>query len=335
MLLDEAQSTARTSLDVLGTRVAAGEVGGGIYLWGCVGRGKTMLMDQFYDSVPVAKRRIHFHRFYADLHNRAHSLGSMGTALESVVDGLRLLCFDEFHIDDVADARFMARVLETIVAKGVTLVVTSNVPPIDLLPNPIFHDIFLPSIALIEEALDVIELGGSVDYRTAGEPSAGDRRFASGAFVSGVEAVVPWSEHVELAVGARSLTCAAIRDGAVWFDFDTLCGGSTSASDYLDLVGRFDDWVIFGVPALGATPEFSVRRFGNVVDVLYDADARLTVLAKGNLHEVAGDLGGIPGLARLASRLSILPRSTPAGNEPFGSYLVSAPVRAAASAAFT
>src|SRR5690606_24876909 len=127
----------------LRARIAIGGIGGGIYLWGGVGRGKTMLMDEFYDSVPVAKRRIHFHQFFADLHTRAHSLGSMGEALGQVVDGIRLLCFDEFHIDDVADAMFMARVLETIVANDVTVVVTSNVPPCDLLPNPLFHDQFV------------------------------------------------------------------------------------------------------------------------------------------------------------------------------------------------
>ena len=97
-----------------------------------------MLMDEFYDRLPVGKRRIHFHRFFADLHSRAHELGSMGVALDHVVDGIRVLCFDEFHIDDVADAMFMARVLDTIVAKGVTVVVTSNVPPTDLLPQSAF-----------------------------------------------------------------------------------------------------------------------------------------------------------------------------------------------------
>ena len=304
MRLDEEQLSARASLDALRARIAIGGIGGGIYLWGGVGRGKTMLMDEFYDSVPVAKRRIHFHQFFADLHTRAHSLGSMGEALDQVVAGIRLLCFDEFHIDDIADAQFMARVLENIVAKDVTVVVTSNVPPCDLLPNPLFHDQFVPSIELIERVWEVIELGGAVDYRMVGEPRQQDRRFASGVFHSSAGTVD--GEPVELTVGSRTLMCSALRDGAVWFDFDVLCGGSTSAADYLDLVTRFDEWVIHGVPILSTATEFAVRRFGNVVDVLYDADVRLTLFAEGGLEDVAGHLRGAAGLARLFSRLSLL-----------------------------
>ncbi|MFE5875028.1 cell division protein ZapE [Rhodococcus sp. NPDC056506] len=309
MLLDEEQLAAREALDALRVRISDGEVGGGIYLWGSVGRGKTMLMDEFYDELPVGKRRIHFHRFFANLHARAHELGSMGSALDHVVDGIRVLCFDEFHIDDVADAMFMARVLDTIVVKGVTVVATSNVPPTELLPNPLFHEQFVPSIELMEQRLEVIELGGSVDYRTAGQPSAGDYRFATGEFLVDSEIVRPSGEDVELTIGTRTLACSAIRDGVVWFDFEVLCGGSTSAADYLELASHFGDWVIFGVPALAEASEFAVRRFGNVVDVLHDVDARLTVYAAAGVEEVAGSLRGVSGLARLYSRLSLLARS--------------------------
>lgn len=185
-----------------------------------------MLMDEFYDGLPVGKRRIHFHRFFADLHSRAHELGSMGVALDHVVDGIRVLCFDEFHLDDVADAMFMARVLDTIVAKGVTVVVTSNVPPTDLLPNPLFHEQFVPSIELIERTLEVIELGGSVDYRTAGQSGAGDYRFATGEFLVGSGITRPSGESVELTIahahwsarrfetvssGSISRCCALVR----------------------------------------------------------------------------------------------------------------------------
>jgi cell division protein ZapE len=306
MRLGEEQLSTRASLDALRERISIGGGGGGIYLWGGVGRGKTMLMDAFYDSVSVSKRRIHFHQFFADLHTRAHSLGSMGEALNQVVDGIRLLCFDEFHIDDVADALFMTRILETIVAQHVTVVVTSNVPPNELLPNPLFHEQFVPSIELIEKVWDVIELGGAVDYRTLREPREQDRRFASGTFHSDSETIDRRGEPAELTVGSRTLMCSAIRDRAVWFDFDVLCGGSTSAADYLDLVTRFDEWVIHGVPILRTATEFAVRRFGNVVDVLYDADVRLTLFADGDLEDVAGNLREVPGLARLFSRLSLL-----------------------------
>ncbi|MDI9917559.1 cell division protein ZapE [Rhodococcus sp. IEGM 1379] len=306
MLLDEAQLSARESLDALRAKIAAGGVGGGIYLWGGVGRGKTMLMDEFYNSLSVTKRRIHFHEFFSDLHARAHGLGSMGSALERVVDGIRVLCFDEFHIDDVADAMFMARVLDTIVTKGVTVVVTSNVPPTELLPNPLFHEQFVPSIELIEETLDIIELSGALDYRISGSGGGGDGRFASGEFIVDAGFAQRPSEPVQLRIGSRTLWCEAIRGGVVWFDFEVLCNGSTSAADYLDLVDRFDEWVVCGVPVLASASEFAVRRFGNVVDVLYDADTRLTIYADADLEQVAGTLRDVPGLARLFSRLSLL-----------------------------
>ncbi|OYD67958.1 cell division protein ZapE [Rhodococcus sp. OK302] len=306
MVLDEAQLSARESLDALRAKITAGRVGGGIYLWGGVGRGKTMLMDEFYNSLSVDKRRIHFHQFFADLHARAHSLGSMGSALERVVDGIRVLCFDEFHIDDVADAMFMARVLDTIVAKGVTVVVTSNVPPTELLPNPLFHEQFVPSIELIEKTLDIIELSGALDYRIGGSGGDGDGRFASGEFIVDAGFTPRPREPVQLRIGSRTLVCEAIRGGVVWFDFEVLCNGSTSAADYLHLVDRFDEWVVCGVPVLATASEFSVRRFGNVVDVLYDADVRLTIYADADLEKVAGTLRDVPGLARLFSRLSLI-----------------------------
>lgn len=308
MFLDREQLAARESLDALRVRIGGGGVGGGIYLWGRVGRGKTMLLDEFYGALTVSKRRIHFHQFFADLHTRARELGSMGAALDTVVQGIRVLCFDEFHVDDVADAQFLARVLDAVAAAGVTLVVTSNVQPAELLPNPLFHEQFEPSIEMIERTLEVIELGGGVDYRVAGNPGAGDRRFASGSFRLGSTVVAPSGEQIELPVGLRTVKCSALREGVVWFDFEVLCAGPTSAADYLDLVGRFDEWVIFGVPVLTEASEFAVRRFGNVVDVLYDADARLTVYAEADVETVAGGFRQVPGLARLHSRLLLLAR---------------------------
>lgn len=310
MYLDQEQLMVRESLTALSGRIAHGGVGGGIYLWGGVGRGKTMLMDEFYDGIRVAKRRVHFHQFFADLHSRAHSLGSMGLALDQVVDGISLLCFDEFHIDDVANAMLMARVLDSIADRDVTLVVTSNVQPHDLLPNPIFHERFVPSIEVLEARLDVIEFVGVRDYRVGGLGGGSDERFASGQLFVDASFAVPQAEAVQLTIGPRTLLCAAIRNRVAWFDFDALCLGSTSATDYLELVERFDEWVVFGVPVLETTTEFAIRRLGNVVDVLYDANVRLTVIADDDLDGVAGRFRDVVGLARLFSRLSLL-RSAP------------------------
>ncbi|MGC0362228.1 cell division protein ZapE [Rhodococcus sp. 27YEA15] len=309
MFLDGWQIAAQSALTELRSRVdgGSGTVGGGIYLWGSVGRGKSMLMDQFYDAVCKAKQRKHFHQFFVDLHRAAHRIGSMSSAVDQAVDEIDVLCFDEFHVDDVADAILLSRVLDAIIRRKVTLVVTSNVPPSDLLPNPLFHDKFLPSIALIEESLDVIELGGSIDYRLSGSAGPTDGRFASGRFlVDEKSAAVGPEERIVLTVGRRQLTCAAIRDREIQFDFEMLCSAPTSASDYLELADAYDAWVILGVPVLRNVPEFALRRFGNVVDVLYDRNVRLTVVAAAPLDVLVDGIRGQEGAARLCSRLGLL-----------------------------
>ncbi|MFC9553011.1 cell division protein ZapE [Rhodococcus sp. NPDC056960] len=278
----------------------------GVYLWGPVGRGKTWLMDGFFRSAPGPKRRVHFHDFFRGLHADAHELGSIDLAVDAALGDVRLLCFDEFHLHDVGDAMLVARLLKALFARGITLVVTSNYPPGGLLPNPLFHHLFAPTIAVLEQHLTVVEVAGPVDYRTVTTAEGG---FGPGRFTGAAETERPdLRERVVLPVGTRTVTASAVRDRTVWFDFRALCDTPTTPADYLDLSARFPCWVITGVPRLRDVGAETVRRFANVVDVLYDRGTALTVVADVPWDDLFAGLGDMLDVDRLVSRLSTLRR---------------------------
>lgn len=297
VVLDDVQRGAAAVLDETARRLQ-----GGVYLWGPVGRGKSMLMDRFFDSVRVPKRRVHFHDFLGGLYADAHLL-----------DGCRLLCFDEFHVHDVGDATLVARLLRQIAERGITLVVTSNYPPTGLLPNPLFHHVFEPSIGWIERNLTVVAVHGPIDYRRQGVVNARDARFASGAYV--LDANLPDTPHRTVRPGNRAITALAVSGREIWFDFGGLCRDATAASDYLTLAETYDCWTISAVPRLRDTDPNAIRRFGNLVDVLYDKNVRLTLVAAAPLHELVEDAWGHLDVERLVSRLSLL-RQEPCASEP-------------------
>ncbi|MFC4603723.1 cell division protein ZapE [Rhodococcus kronopolitis] len=285
--------------------------GGGVYLWGPVGRGKTWLMDTFRGGlVGRSTRRVHFHEFFRQLHRLTHELG-IERALASLLGDCDVLFFDEFHVHDVGDGALLTRLVQLLGDRGVALVVTSNYPPDGLLPNPLFHDWFLPTIAELTSRLDVIELAGDRDYRL-GERTRGG--FASGRYLPDADALDVPHPHERTAVGldaGRAITARAVRGELVWFDFDDLCERPTSAQDYLGLVAIHRRWVVSGVPSIGrATPD-GVQRFCTLVDVLHDRDASLTVVGSDwrtpdRTHVDGGDPEAVPDLARARSRLALL-----------------------------
>ncbi|MEE2032615.1 cell division protein ZapE [Rhodococcus chondri] len=279
---------------------------GGVYLWGPVGRGKTWLMDQFLDSVTTRHRRVHFHRFFADLHADAHRLGAIDRAIDAAIGEARLLCFDEFHVHDPGDAMLAARTVSTLFARGVALVATSNYPTTQLLPNPLFHHLFEPTIALLEQHLDVVEVAGPTDLRRSGA-SAAESGFPTGRYlpVDSVSAPEP-NERRVLHLAARPLRALAVRGGTVWFDFTDLCAASTVSADYLAVAREHKEWGLFGVPPLREADADAVRRFVNLIDVLCDADVRLTVVAYAPVDDLAAGVDGEPDLDRVISRLSLL-----------------------------
>ncbi|MFD6155973.1 cell division protein ZapE [Nocardia sp. NPDC060256] len=285
----------------------------GIYLHGRPGRGKTMVMDRFFAAVASdRKRRFHFHQFFVRLHEAAHASGSIDKAVGVLLGDARLVCFDEFHVHDIGDAMLIARMLDALLARHVTLVVTSNYPPAELLPNPLFHERFLPTIDRITTNLDVISIDGPLDYRTRADRSLARRTgFAAGQYridPGGRDNVSPKAVWVH--IGTRKLRARA-ADTALTIEFASLCGTPTATADYVELAQRFRQWVICDVPPLHDVPPDWAMRFVNVVDVLYDADCELTVRSRVPLADLTEGVRNVPDIARLASRLCELSQLAP------------------------
>ncbi|MFJ2835407.1 cell division protein ZapE [Nocardia sp. NPDC087230] len=306
VVLDPAQVTAAAALVALLDRHGRPRKRHrGVYLHGRPGRGKTMVMDRFFAAAaPERKRRYHFHTFFAELHATTHALGSIERAVIALLGEADLVCFDEFHVHDIGDAMLIARLLDTLFAGRRTLVVTSNYPPAELLPNPLFHDRFVPTIERILAHLDVVTLDGPLDYRTIGAHR--DSGFLAGRYVLDAEAPTARGQDLDLGDG-RTVRALAVAPDAVTFDFTHLCGAPTSAADYLRLTRRFGRWTLRGVPPLREVPPDWAMRLVNLVDVLYDADLPCTIHAREPAPELTAGVPAVPDLARTASRLGELP----------------------------
>ena len=299
--------------------------GSSVYLWGPPGRGKTWLLDTFFDSVPIRqKRRLHFHAFFRELHARIFAgYGSPGyrqgsaftDGLDALLGDARLLCFDEFHVNGPADAAFVTRFLEQVLARGIVLVATSNYAPQELLPDPMVHHLFEPGIELIRTNLHVAALDGEVDYRS--RPHAGRRRegFAAGHHLrradedllaaAGLRRPVPEESRV-LSPGPVPLTAERAAGGGIWFRFPELCETRSAASDYLALAEEYRHWVVSDVPGTAAAGPDAWQRFGNLVDVLYDAGCRLDVIGFSDYDGVFPGIAHETDLARIRSRFGML-----------------------------
>ncbi len=296
--LDDAQRAAIDRLAELGRERR------GVYLHGPVGRGKSFLADAFFDVLPVRrKRRVHFHAFFQELHarisERLHEPGAVRKAVHELIGRTDVLAFDEFHLHDIGDAMLMTRLLETLRERQVMIIATSNYPPDGLLPNPLYHDHFLPGIALVKELMDTVELNGATDYRhLRGRPRS---RFETGEIVTETESP---ATPVTLNVNGRDITALGTEGTRIWFDFGDLCEKPTSTQDYLVLANSYDDWVITAVPKLQHCDREAQQRFANVVDVLVDRDVRLTLVSDHPLSEIVG--GQALDLARTVSRLELI-----------------------------
>ncbi len=275
----------------------------GIYLHGRPGRGKTMLMDDFFAGLTSnRKRRFHFHSFFVQLHTATHESGSIDKAIDNLLGQAELVCFDEFHVHDIGDAMLIARMLDALFTRRIVLVVTSNYPPEQLLPNPLFHDRFLPTIARIRAHLDTVAVDGPLDYRTrVAHTGTG---FASGCYRIADAGDVGTAQIV--LSGTHEILADDVDGSAVTFDFAALCGTATAASDYIELARRFRRWTLRDVPPLREVPPDWAMRFVNLVDVLYDADLELVLEVRTALSDLVADVPAVPDLARTASRLSEL-----------------------------
>jgi cell division protein ZapE len=263
----------------------------GVYLWGGVGRGKSFLMDSFYLCLPlVRKRRVHFHHFMRDVHRELGELKGredpLAALAERIAKRYRLICFDEMHVNDIADAMIVGRLLGRIMDLGVVCCMTSNYRPDELYKHGLKRENFLPTIELLKTRLDVLHVDGGVDYRQKmlegvqvyhtplGE--AADRQL-----MENFERIAEVEEEFqELDVEGRVIPYRHRAGGVVWFDFEVICGWGRSQHDYLDLSRRFHTVIVSGVPRMGLKLAEEARRFTLLVDVFYDNRVKLIVSAE-------------------------------------------------------
>ena len=258
----------------------------GVYLWGPVGRGKSFLMDAFFRCVPlVRKRRVHFHHFMREIHRELDALRGSEDPLAAVATRTarryRLICFDEFHVSDIADAMILGRFLEQVMNRGVEFIMTSNYHPDQLYPNGLQRERFLPTIELLKQRLDVVCVDNGTDYRRlkmermkvyhVGSDEPLRRIFEE---LRDVE-----EERQPLDVEGRTIPYRKRAGGLVWFEFEVLCGGPRSYADYVDLAKRFHTVMLSGVPRLSAKQSDAARRFTWLVDVFYDDRVNLIISA--------------------------------------------------------
>jgi cell division protein ZapE len=286
----------------------------GVYLWGGVGRGKSFLMDAFFATVPlIRKTRVHFHEFMRGVHAELHELKGTAEPLDEVARRIarrhRLICFDEFHVSDIADAMILYRLLDRLFALNIGFVMTSNYAPEALYPDGLHRDRMLPAIDLLRERLDVVEVDGGIDYRRQAMASIeayltpwgaeAESRLAA-AFERVAEAD---DDDPHLTIESRTIRARRRAGGVVWFDFAVLCGGPRSQNDYLELAARFHTVLVSNVPRMSAGQASEARRFTWLVDVLYDHRVKLLLSAEVPAAQlyVAGALSNE--FARTVSRL--------------------------------
>jgi len=258
----------------------------GVYLWGPVGRGKSFLMDAFYLCVPlVRKRRVHFHHFMREIHRELDELRGtedpLAAAAERTARRYRLVCFDEFHVADIADAMILGRYLEQVMDRGVEFVMTSNYHPDALYPNGLQRERFLPAIELLKKRLDIVGVDNGTDYRRLKMERMKVYHIGSDAPLAKIfdELRDVEEERQPLDVEGRTIAYRKRAGGLVWFDFDVLCGGPRSYADYVDLAKRFHTVMLSGVPRMEAKDSDAARRFTWLVDVFYDDRVNLIVSA--------------------------------------------------------
>jgi cell division protein ZapE len=297
----------------------------GVYIFGAVGRGKTMLMDMFFDAVETPlRRRAHFHAFMADVHARLHAWRQarkrgeisgedpIAPVAAELAREASLLCFDEFSVRDIADAMILARLFTALLGAGVVVAATSNVAPNDLYKDGLNRALFLPFVALIEEKLDVVELDAGADYRLEKlkrapvyysplSPKADAALDAAFLALTGHKR----GEPLEIELLGRRLDVPQAIDGVVRFDFDGLFRRPLGAADYLRIAQRFHTVILDRIPALAESERNEARRFIVLIDALYDMRVKLIASAAGEPDTLYAGKDGAEAFefARAASRL--------------------------------
>lgn len=270
----------------------------GLYFWGGVGRGKTYLMDLFYDSLPFERKlRVHFHRFMQRVHRELAELEGHSNPLDTIAARLanecRAICFDEFFVSEIGDAMILANLLNGLFRRGVTLVCTSNIEPDGLYWNGLQRARFLPAIDLLNRYTRVLNIDSGVDYRLRTLEQA--QLFhsplgpeAENSLLRSYEelALTGGDQGQDLTINGRLIHSRRHADDVVWFDFSDLCDGPRSQNDYIELAREFHAVILSGVPAMGADSDDRARRFINLVDEFYDRCVKLIVSAEAPIPDL-------------------------------------------------
>ena len=327
--LDHAQIAALVRLQALADELAAfraarqsalkrlfapPDVPRGVYLFGGVGRGKSLLMDAFFATVAIRRKtRVHFHAFMRDVHASLSRLTNEADPLAAVSEQIarrhRLVCFDEFHVDDIADAMILGRLLDGLLGDGVVLVMTSNYAPEQLWPNGLLRERLAPAIALIKARLDVVEVDAGIDYRLRALEQVPAFHVPAGpaadrAMAAAFEAMRNGpGESLQLVIEGRPLAARRRAGSVAWFDFASLCDGPRSQRDYLELARRFSVVFLSDIPRMHPETADQARRFTWLIDILYDHRVKLVASAAvppAELYTEGPNAGEFP---RTASRL--------------------------------
>lgn len=265
----------------------------GLYLWGGVGRGKTLLCDMFFDGLPIEnKKRIHFHRFMRSVHLQLAEIKQAQSPLDIVAEKFaaefRLLVLDEMHINDITDAMLMSGLLQGLFSRGVIIVTTSNVAPDDLYRDGLQRAQFMPAIEALKDHTEVVFLGGDIDYRLRALENAEIYHtpldeYANAtleAYFQEVVAASAYKKKSPLEINDRKIETVLLADNVVWFTFDSLCNTSRSTDDYIEIARLFHTVILSDVVAMDGKNSDVSRRFINLVDEFYDRNVKLVITAE-------------------------------------------------------
>jgi cell division protein ZapE len=271
----------------------------GLYLWGGVGRGKTYLMDLFYQCLPEERKmRRHFHRFMLMVHRQLNEQQKQKNPLQRVAQDIArdidVICFDEFSVNDIGDAMILARLLEALFSAGVTLVATSNIAPDKLYDNGLQRANFLPAIALLQQHTRVMQVDGGTDYRLRSleqaeiyhSPLGLEAEKIMQASFEQLSAGLNTVQAGNIEIQGREIPARQRAEDLVWFDFSAICGGPRSSADYIEIAQLFHTVMISNMPVLDVYSDDKTRRFVNLVDEFYDHKVKLIISAATDLENL-------------------------------------------------
>jgi len=272
----------------------------GLYFWGGVGRGKTYLVDTFYDALPFERKmRTHFHRFMQRVHTDLTKLAGEKNPLTSVADQIAkeavVICFDEFFVSDIGDAMILGGLMQELFARGVTLVSTSNIVPDGLYKDGLQRDRFIPAIKLLNKYTEVVNVDSGVDYRLRTLEQAELYHFplddtAESSLQKSFDSLVPDAKHIEynanIEILGRHIQAKAICDDVAWFEFEALCDGPRSQNDYIEIGKLYHAILISNVPQMNVKNDDLARRFINLIDEFYDRGVKVIMSADAAIPDI-------------------------------------------------